>query len=691
MVKKRFYRILPLVLILLFLAGCGKSKSPSKSPSGYTPKLTSLQVSTPSVEKVTGVVVAPKGTQQFTAKGFDQKGKEIKGITFNWSVDTTEAGTISEGLFTADDNEGEYEVICEAKGIVRRVSVHVGLRQLTSIQVNTPSDVGVAGVMVAPTKTQQFMAKGLDQKGNEMENIDFTWSVDLAGMGTIDETGLFTAGETEGKCMVVCKAGDKEKQVSVQISTGSFCIALAGEQLVADSQTAWANFVQSPRLAKILNNQLMPSAGIIAFVFEETIDQVMRKELFYVEPGRYTEEGLWEIIWGGGASDTPYEGTWTYITEDWAYEDGTFERVVFGTWTLMVTREVVGENDHFTFDLRYKKADDETDTYEGMLIQPSLNLSEPEPGKAYSGHSEYQINFAIANGPSGALQLVGDSTQMMIIEEEYYDEEYDETYLEYDYIMVETTGNASGNFTYNGGAYAFDGTVRFLFDQNKEDSFVGTFTTPEAVIDGEVRLTYVANESLAGKPLFEGYACDLVPNKLTVNGSLADRASDLLLAGTFKLELKNAATFNFSDQYTASNWPGVELNFSGTLCNEVNNQLAGTLSFEETAFKKFRVNVGYDLTSDGVQRKISLNATSANESEIKIGIISDWGPAQLNMNLGFTPGFLYDNGFGDLDVGTLDTLSGNVLVNGVEVGEICLHETFKVPMVKYHDGTSETF
>ncbi len=61
------------------------------------------------------------------------------------------------------------------------------------------------------------------------------------------------------------------------------------------------------------------------------------------------------------------------------------------------------------------------------------------------------------------------------------------------------------------------------------------------------------------------------------------------------------------------------------------------------------------------------------------------------MNLGFTPGFLYDNGFGDLDVGTLDTLSGNVLVNGVEVGEICLHETFKVPMVKYHDGTSETF
>ncbi|HBG16327.1 MAG TPA: hypothetical protein DDW93_06060, partial [Firmicutes bacterium] len=118
-----------------------------------------------------------------------------------------------------------------------------------------------------------------------------------------------------------------------RISKGKHCLELAGEQLVADSQTAWTNFVQSPRLAKILNQQLMPSAGIIAFVFEETIDQVMRKELFYVEPGRYTEEGLWEIIWGGGASDTPYEGTWTYITEDWAYEDGTFERVVFGTWT----------------------------------------------------------------------------------------------------------------------------------------------------------------------------------------------------------------------------------------------------------------------------------------------------------------------------------------------------------------------
>ena len=144
--------------------------------------------------------LSPTGTQQMSAVGLDADGRAV-GISPTWSV-AAGGGTISStGLFTAGNVPGVYAntVVASVGTVSGRASITVVAGPLASITVTpNPATVGV-------TATQLFVAVGKDAGGNTVVFTP-TWTV-IAGGGTIDQGGTFTAGGTTGTFTNTVQAG----------------------------------------------------------------------------------------------------------------------------------------------------------------------------------------------------------------------------------------------------------------------------------------------------------------------------------------------------------------------------------------------------------------------------------------------------------------------------------------------------
>lgn len=62
----------------------------------------------------------------------------------------------------------------------------------------------------------RFSATVFDQNNNEIKNPELQWSVEPAGIGTIDATGLFTPSKT-GVATITCRCGDVEATVDINV------------------------------------------------------------------------------------------------------------------------------------------------------------------------------------------------------------------------------------------------------------------------------------------------------------------------------------------------------------------------------------------------------------------------------------------------------------------------------------------
>ena len=157
--------------------------------------LTSIAVSPASASVQTG------GTQQFTATAQDQLGQPMNPQpTFGWSVDG--GGAISQaGLFTAGGTPGgPFTVTASTGGVNGTANVTV-----SQAPVVTSITVSPATASVQTGGTQQFTATGKDQFGQPMNpQPNFSWTAN--GGGSIDQTGLFTAGSTAGGPFTVTAA-----------------------------------------------------------------------------------------------------------------------------------------------------------------------------------------------------------------------------------------------------------------------------------------------------------------------------------------------------------------------------------------------------------------------------------------------------------------------------------------------------
>ncbi len=161
-------------------------------------------------------------TQQFTAVVRDLAGN-ILSTAPTWSV-ATGGGTItSTGLFTAGTVAGTFA------GTVRAV-----IGSISGAASVTVTAGPLLTVIVTPTvgslaigATQQFTAAGRDANGNPI-TITPTWSVVASG-GTINGSGLFTAGPTAGTFVntvkacstALCAPGSVAGFASVTVNSGT--------------------------------------------------------------------------------------------------------------------------------------------------------------------------------------------------------------------------------------------------------------------------------------------------------------------------------------------------------------------------------------------------------------------------------------------------------------------------------------
>ncbi len=146
--------------------------------------------------------------QHFTVKGLDQNNREMNLNAKDVKWETT-GGKIEQGLFTAGQREGRFEV--KAKISIFEASVTITIIQpprITEISI-TPSRITLEF-----GKTQQFTAQVLDQRRNSMPET-VLWEV--SGGGTIDQNGIFVAKSKQGKFKIIASVSSIRRVIPITI------------------------------------------------------------------------------------------------------------------------------------------------------------------------------------------------------------------------------------------------------------------------------------------------------------------------------------------------------------------------------------------------------------------------------------------------------------------------------------------
>jgi hypothetical protein len=193
--------------------------------------------------------MAINGVQQFLAVGRDAGGNTVAMVP-TWSV-VASGGTVnSSGVFTAGAVAGTFTntVRASSGNVSGTATVKVTSGVLATISV-TPNPASMA-----VNRAQQFTAVGRDVSGNPVAIVP-TWTVVAAG-GTINSTGLFTAGGVAGTFNGTVRAtsGAVSGVATVTVSSGVLAtitvtpspvsmVAGAGQQFVAVGKDASGNVV----------------------------------------------------------------------------------------------------------------------------------------------------------------------------------------------------------------------------------------------------------------------------------------------------------------------------------------------------------------------------------------------------------------------------------------------------------------
>ncbi|WP_224367308.1 beta strand repeat-containing protein [Hyalangium versicolor] len=153
----------------------------------YTPVRVAYVTVTPSP-----VTLAVQGTQQFSATAYDSSNNPLP-FPITWSA-TSAAGSInSSGLFTANCTPGTYTAAVTATSDGKSASADVTLTPGAAASVT----VSPSNATVQINGTQQFTANVKDACNNPLPTAPVSWAVTTGG-GTINSSGLFTAGTTPG-------------------------------------------------------------------------------------------------------------------------------------------------------------------------------------------------------------------------------------------------------------------------------------------------------------------------------------------------------------------------------------------------------------------------------------------------------------------------------------------------------------
>jgi hypothetical protein len=167
--------------------------------------------------------------QQFTAKAFNANSNEVSGVIFFWQSSNTSVATIDQNGLATSSTAGTTEIRASARGIQSSpatLTVREVQRVLTRIDVTPPS------ATIPAAGAQQFTAHGIDQFGNEMAGLTFTWDSTNTGAATVDQTGL-ASGVAQGQTTIRATSNSVTGTATLNVSAATVVI----NEVLADPPT----------------------------------------------------------------------------------------------------------------------------------------------------------------------------------------------------------------------------------------------------------------------------------------------------------------------------------------------------------------------------------------------------------------------------------------------------------------------
>lgn len=157
--------------------------------------------------------IAVNDTVTFEATVRNQFGDQMTGVEIAWTSDNETVGTVDDtGLFTAHA-EGTADVTATAGGVSGSATVTVNAEE----PVATSIEVVPTAVTLEIDGTEQFSATILDLFGNVMTGVAVAWASSNETVGTVSESGVFTA-LAGGTATITATAGGVSGSATVTVN-----------------------------------------------------------------------------------------------------------------------------------------------------------------------------------------------------------------------------------------------------------------------------------------------------------------------------------------------------------------------------------------------------------------------------------------------------------------------------------------
>lgn len=147
---------------------------------------------------------------QFGVTAYNQSGQVINNqVNFSW-ITVNGGGSVNQnGLFTAGYNAGTYtntvKVTGTKNGISRSAYATIIVREMSNQSLLERVEITPTSVNVRINNQTDFNAQAYDSNNNPIDNASYYWTV-ISGPGSINQNGLFSAGNLTGTATIQVKA-----------------------------------------------------------------------------------------------------------------------------------------------------------------------------------------------------------------------------------------------------------------------------------------------------------------------------------------------------------------------------------------------------------------------------------------------------------------------------------------------------
>lgn len=216
----RFVSRLLVAFLALLAAACGEPEDPTGPTPPESPEVDSVTLSALAVD-----FVSLGETRQLSATVLDAAGDTVEAQEVLWvTLDTAVATVSASGLLTAVAN-GSTEVRATAGEIT--VAAAVTVAQVAAAITASVDTLVLSG----PGQMEQLTARVEDAGGSEVEGAGVSWSIDDAGVATIDglgnvsavASGTTTAHASTGGGSVILMADVVVVVASIRMAVDDFC------------------------------------------------------------------------------------------------------------------------------------------------------------------------------------------------------------------------------------------------------------------------------------------------------------------------------------------------------------------------------------------------------------------------------------------------------------------------------------